>query len=80
MSLGLRVSESSFGISMTQSFVFCFSLIPSYKRTRPRPSSSTLSTFILPILIMSSPVNAFSFEVSIPFLVVFEMTNVGDTF
>ena len=29
---------------------------------------------------MSSQVNAIPFEVSIPFLVVFEMTNVGDTF
>ena len=66
---------------MTQSFIFAFSLIPSHKRTHPRPSSSTLSAFILPTTtIMSSPVNAFSFKVSIPFLVVFEMTNVGDAF
>ena len=80
MSVGLRVSESLLGISMTPPLVFAF---PSSPLTREliqdlHPPPSPLS--IIPINSMSSPVNAFSFEVSIPFLVVFEMTNVGDAF
>ena len=66
---------------MTRSFVFCFPLIPSTSELIQdlHPPPSPLSTF-LPTSSMSSQVNAFSIEVSIPFMVVFDMTNVGDTF
>ena len=76
MSLGLRVSESSLWYKYDSVVRLCFSLIPSSSELIQdlHPPPTPLSTF-LPTTSMSAPANTFSFKVSIPFMVVFEMTN-----
>ena len=79
MSIGLRVNESLLGINMTQSFVLAFPSSPPTSELIQdlHPPPSPLSTF-LPTISMSSQANSFPFEVSIPFMVMFEFRGRGD--